>query len=61
MNMIVTGIIRRFDDLGRIVIPREVRKILFGTCDVTGKQMEILYENNGNIILKPYKESEDNE
>ena len=26
--MIATGIIRRIDDLGRIVIPREIRKKL---------------------------------
>ena len=49
-----TGIIRRIDDLGRIVIPRAVRKEVFGVEDVTGKPMEIFYEKDGTIILKPY-------
>lgn len=59
--MITTGIIRYFDDLGRIVIPKEVRKNVFGKNDVSGLPMEIFYDKNGNIILKPYKESDDNE
>nr|DAZ61331.1 MAG TPA: stage V sporulation protein T [Caudoviricetes sp.] len=28
--MITTGIVRRFDDLGRIVIPKEIREKAFG-------------------------------
>ena len=31
--MKATGIIRRFDDLGRIVIPKEIRKQIFGSPD----------------------------
>ena len=50
-----TGIIRRIDDLGRIVIPKEVRIKAFGDWDVAGKPMEVYYENDGTIILKPYK------
>lgn len=61
IDMIKTGSIRRFDDLGRIVIPKEVRKNVFGKSDVCGIQMEIYYDKDGNIILKPYEESGDNE
>ena len=50
-----TGIIKRIDDLGRIAIPKAVRKAAFGTEDVYGKPMEIFYEKDGTIILKPYR------
>ena len=54
--MRATGIVRRIDDLGRIVIPKEVRKKAFGTEeDALGKPMEIFYQSNGTIILKPYE------
>ena len=49
-----TAAIRRFDDLGRIVIPREMRLKAFGTANTEGKPMEIYYEDDGTIILKPY-------
>lgn len=49
-----TGIIRRIDDLGRIVIPRELRKTIFGKGDVCGQPMEIFYEEDGTVIFKPY-------
>lgn len=39
--MKITGIIRRVDDLGRIVIPKEIRKQVFGKTDATGEPMEI--------------------
>lgn len=54
--MIATNVIRRFDDLGRIAIPKEIRKQSFGTPYTDGKQMEIFYEKDGTIILKPVKE-----
>lgn len=57
--MKATGIIRRFDDLGRICIPREVRRQVLGTNHVEGKPMEIFTEKDGTIILKPYHGSED--
>jgi bifunctional DNA-binding transcriptional regulator/antitoxin component of YhaV-PrlF toxin-antitoxin module len=53
-----TKITRCFDDLGRIVIPREIRLKVFGTGCVDGKRMEISYEDDGTITLKPYKEEE---
>lgn len=55
--MIETGIIRKFDDLGRIVIPKSVRQEAFGTSKNEGKPMEIFYEKDGTIILKPVKEN----
>lgn len=38
--MIKTGIIRRFDDLGRIAVPKEVRKQVFGKTDLASVPME---------------------
>lgn len=57
--MIETGIIRRIDEFGRIVIPKEVRKNAFGTGDVEGMPMEISYSKDGIVFLKPYKPDED--
>ena len=54
--MITTGIIRRIDDLGRIAIPREIRKKLKVS---DGDTFEIFMTREGEIILKPYKEQEE--
>ena len=53
--MIKTGIIRRIDDLGRIVIPKEVRQNALKSKlrNIEGMPMEFFYENDGTIILKP--------
>lgn len=54
--MRATGIIRRFDDLGRIVIPKELRKQLFGTPEKSeGMPMEIFMDKD-DIILRKYEE-----
>ena len=46
-----TGIVRRIDDLGRIVIPKEIRR----TCHVReGDPMGIYLGEDGEIILKKY-------
>lgn len=45
-----TGVIRRIDELGRIVIPKEIRKSL---RIKEGENLEILVDNE-NIILKKY-------
>lgn len=51
-----TGIIRRFDDLGRIVIPREIRRQL----EIKEEQpMEIFIDNEGQIVLKKYDPREE--
>lgn len=49
--MKATGIIRRVDDLGRIVIPKEIRRI-YGIAD--GSPIEIFTTDNG-IALKKYR------
>lgn len=51
-----TGMIRRIDDLGRIVIPRQIRKDI-GIEE--GMPFEI-YINNNDIILKKYNSTVDN-
>lgn len=47
--MKATGIVRRIDDLGRIVIPREIRKVM---RIKEGDLLEIFTTSNGEIILK---------
>ena len=50
-------VVRRFDDLGRIVIPRELRKQLFGTPEKSeGMPMEIFMDND-TIVLRKYEEN----
>ena len=53
--MKIIGIIRRVDDLGRIVIPKEIRKLVFGKTDATGEPMEIFIDGE-NIVLRRYEE-----
>lgn len=53
--MKATGIIRRIDDLGRIVIPREIRRQLKIT---EGEPLEIFLTKDNEIVLKPYKVQE---
>ena len=45
-----TGVVRRIDDLGRIVIPKEIRKIL---RIKEGDNLEI-YINSEDLVLKKY-------
>jgi AbrB family transcriptional regulator (stage V sporulation protein T) len=50
--MKATGIVRRIDDLGRVVIPREIRRI----CKIKeGDPLEI-FLSEGGIFLKKYSE-----
>lgn len=46
-----SGIIRRIDDLGRIVIPKEIRRSL---RIKEGMPIELMVDENGNIVLTPY-------
>ena len=47
-----TGIVRRVDDLGRIVIPKEVRRTL---RILEGQPMEILVDiKEGSVIFQKY-------
>lgn len=56
--MKITGIVRRVDDLGRIHIPKEIRKQIFGKTDVTGEPMEIFIDGN-DIVLRKYNENKE--
>lgn len=49
--MKATGIVRRIDDLGRIVVPKEIRKILRIR---EGDPLEIYTGVSGEVILKKY-------
>ena len=49
--MRATGIVRRIDDLGRIVIPKEIRKTMHIR---ESDPLEIFTEHDGSIILKKY-------
>ncbi|MDY2727200.1 stage V sporulation T C-terminal domain-containing protein [Anaerostipes faecalis] len=49
--MRATGIVRRIDDLGRIVIPKEIRKTMHIR---ESDPLEIFTERDGSIILKKY-------
>lgn len=46
-----TGIVRRIDDLGRVVIPKEIRRTLRIR---EGDPLEIFVDRDGEIILKKY-------
>lgn len=49
--MKATGVVRRIDELGRIVIPKEIRK----TMRIReGENIEIFIDANENIVLKKY-------
>ena len=52
------GVVRRFDDLGRIFIPKEIRMKLFGTKCTDGELMEIFIDGD-SIILRKYEENKD--
>lgn len=49
--MKATGIVRRIDDLGRVVIPKEIRRTL---RIKEGAPLEIFTDREGEIILKKY-------
>ena len=49
--MKATGIVRRIDDLGRVVIPKEIRR----TMRIReGDPLEIFTSNDGDVIFKKY-------
>lgn len=55
--MRTTGIVRRIDDLGRVVIPKEIRRVM---RIKEGDPLEIFTENN-MIYLQKYIEVEEQE
>ncbi len=49
--MKATGIVRRIDELGRVVIPKEIRRTL---RIKNGDPLEIFTSENGGVVLKKY-------
>ena len=55
LNMKATGIVRRIDDLGRVVIPKEIRR----TMRIReGDPLEIYTDREGEVIFKKYSRLE---
>lgn len=54
--MKATGIVRRIDDLGRLVIPKEIRRTLRMR---EGAPLEIFVDREGDVILRKYSPIED--
>lgn len=52
--MKATGIVRRIDDLGRIVIPKEIRRTI-GIRE--GESLEIFIEGEDTVCFRKYKAS----
>lgn len=51
MYLKATGIVRRIDELGRVVIPKEIRRTLRIR---EGDPLEIFTDKDGGVILKKY-------
>lgn len=50
--MRVTGIVRRIDDLGRVVIPKEIRR----TLNIQeGDPLEVFVGENGSVVFQKYE------
>lgn len=49
--MRATGIVRRIDELGRVVIPKEIRRTLRIR---EGDPLEIFTDHDGEVVLKKY-------
>ena len=49
--MKATGIVRRIDDLGRVVIPKEIRRTQMIRV---GDPLEIFVSANGEVVFKKY-------
>ncbi|MGI6701845.1 MAG: stage V sporulation T C-terminal domain-containing protein [Christensenellales bacterium] len=49
--MHTTGIVRRIDELGRVVIPKEIRRTLKIR---EGEELEIFTDENNTLVLKKY-------
>lgn len=50
-DMKATGVVRRIDELGRIVVPKEIRRVMRIR---EGDPLEIFTDKDGEIILKKY-------
>ncbi|MDU9693458.1 AbrB/MazE/SpoVT family DNA-binding domain-containing protein [Priestia sp. SB1] len=49
--MKATGMVRKVDDLGRIVIPKEIRRVL----EIAEKDPVEIFVDSDQIVLKKYK------
>ena len=49
--MQATGIVRHLDDLGRVVIPKEIRRS-FGVKE--GDGLEMFISEDGELVLRPH-------
>jgi len=49
--MKATGIVRRIDDLGRVVIPKEIRRTM---RIKEGESLEIFTDGSGGVVFKKY-------
>lgn len=47
-----TGLVRRIDDLGRVIIPKVVRQEL---KIEEGQPLEIFLDDNGGVIFRKYE------
>ena len=52
--MKATGIVRRIDDLGRVVIPKEIRRTMHIK---EGAPLEIFTDTEGGVIFKKYSQN----
>ncbi len=48
-----TGIVRRIDELGRVVIPKEIRRTMHLK---EGEEMEVYVAGDGELVLKKYSQ-----
>lgn len=53
VNLKSTGIVRKVDELGRIVLPIELRR----TLDIAEKDSLEIYMDGSSIVLKKYQPS----
>ena len=51
LNMKTTGIVRRIDELGRVVIPKEIRKTMRLK---EGEELEVFVNDEETLVLKKY-------
>ena len=56
--MKATGIVRRIDDLGRVVIPREIRRSM---KIKEGDPLEIFTTRDGEVVFKKYRYADEHD
>lgn len=54
--MKATGVVRKIDELGRVVIPVEVRRV--NGWD-KGQAMEMFVDDNGGLYMKAYQDEDE--